>query len=537
MITTFTIRTVDIASIIYQVLKIKPTTNIDTRADYHELNYYICTMYSDTTIQKKLYKHFFKNKLCQRHKISNEYGNYKKLLWIDRNKINEQFNTDIQIDETPINLTRLTSRSLFDDIRYYLDNHDSVYLSFFTNSAKLQMHHNQDRHFTINNKGEMTYTPKGKMTKLNSDGQWIKDGRQSIKHGKGLRKIFSYLPYLPDDHIIEKIQNHLRSKYTFTGQIQVVEGDDIKKWYYGSRYASNQGTLNDSCMRHNSCQDYFEIYTINPKKVKMIIALNDEQQLIGRALLWHTDDDFFFCDRIYGLDITVEAIKTYAKNNFGAYVKESQSYSCNNLVSTTGEIVEKDITVTLSNPQNHFPYMDTLKYCDDIESDTIILNNIEGDYSLTETDGGPNDFDNVTLHNGDRCHEDDARYVDRFDEYYHMDDVYFSEHLGEYIPTEVAVLVNDQDYVWDDSDEFCYPEDSDGAYWIDDCTYSEYDECYYIDADECPIKGYVSASDMTELTIGNETFQVHRDVTAEDLYDHGLITQDSLEQANHTTNE
>lgn len=536
MIATFSIRTSDIATIVYKVFKIIPKSTYDTRADHTELQEYIRAMYPNQSVDKKLYKYFLQQGLCKRDTIKIE-DTSRKMLWIDRNKINQLFDIDITVKDDRSISTSLTSRSLFDDIRYYLDKNFDHYSGVFINTSRLQLHSQQDRHFTINNSGEMTYTPKGRLSEINSDRHWKKNGRQNIKYGKGLRKIFSYMPYMPEDHVIEKLQNHLRSRYEFTGTIKLVDGDDIKDWYYGSRYASNQGTLNDSCMRHGSCQDYFGIYTMNPEKVKMIIALNDDQQLIGRALVWHTDDDFFFCDRIYGRDITIEAIKTYAKNELSAYVKASQSYNDDTLVSTTGEIVNKHISVTLKNPLDYFPYMDTLKYTDCIDDDEITINNEHGDYTLTETDGGPNESNSITLHNGDRCHEDDARYVDRYDEYYHMDDVCYSDRLGEYIPDSEAVWVNEDDYMWQDSEEICYPMDEDGAMWVDDCTYSEYHEEYIYDAGECDVRGYVCACDLIDLEIGDNSFTIQRDVTIKDLLDAGLITEEEFEQQNATTNE
>lgn len=522
MVTNFSLRTAEIASLVYQIFKIKQKNNVVTRADDDEIKYYIARMYDDKYLFQRLYKHLVQKKLCQSH--YHIYGTKKiRRVWIDYLKINAEYNIFISHKENEALYSVLMSESLFKDIRTVIDDQFNNYSALMYNTKQLQLHNQCDRHFTINKSGEMTYTPKGRITDINEDHKWRTNGRQNIKFGKGLRKIFSYFPYMPEDHIIETIQNKLRGRYEFTGQIKTVKGEEIRKWYSGSRYAPYSGTLNDSCMRHNSCQDYFNIYTINPEKVQMIIALNDEAQLIGRAILWLTDNNEFFCDRIYGLDITIEAIKTYAKQEFGAYVKEHQSYSSNGLVSTTGEVTDLAIEITLKNPLDSYPYMDTMRYTYDIDSDTITLNNEDGDYSLSETDGGPS-ASSIILHNGDRIHEDDACYIDRYEEYYHAEDCYYSERLGEYIVGNRAVEVGN-DYVWDDDDTICYPEDADGAWFIDDCTYSDYDNEYYTNAGECEVHGYVYNGDLVDITVGEKTFTVHKDVELKDLFDAGLITE------------
>jgi len=201
MIATFSIRETDIATIVYKVFKIKPNTAYATRADHNDVQEYIKAMYPDKSVDTKLYKYFLQQGLCKRETIKIGDAS-RKMLWIDRNKINELFDVDILINNDRSIYTSLTSRSLFDDIRYYLDKHFDKYTGFFVDTERVQLHSQQDRHFTINNKGEMTYTPKGRISEINSDRHWKKNGRQNIKFGKGLRKIFSYMPFIPENYKI-----------------------------------------------------------------------------------------------------------------------------------------------------------------------------------------------------------------------------------------------------------------------------------------------------------------------------------------------
>jgi hypothetical protein len=86
---------------------------------------------------------------------------------------------------------------------------------------------------------------------------------------------------------------------------KIVEGDDIKKWYLGSNYTDGGGNLKDSCMRHKFCQGFFELYTKNSDKVKLLILLdNNHEKILGRALLWNLDKPSgrVFMDRVYFSD-------------------------------------------------------------------------------------------------------------------------------------------------------------------------------------------------------------------------------------------
>ena len=83
---------------------------------------------------------------------------------------------------------------------------------------------------------------------------------------------------------------------------QIVEGDDIRKWYLESNYSeetkSGVGTLGKSCMRYKHCSKFLDIYVLNPKVVKMLILLDQKGELRMRMLVWDLDDEYY-CDRCY----------------------------------------------------------------------------------------------------------------------------------------------------------------------------------------------------------------------------------------------
>ena len=475
--------------------------------------------------------------------IRDGYGVYMS-HWLDNTKLLEKYGINVSARNDNNITNKIVSNSLAGNLINFADNMQSetkhLWQIACNSIYKKAVNDEHDRHFTINSKGAMTYTPKGRMTATTEDREkWMADNkyRSEIKFGKGLRKIFQHQNIKIPDNVIEFFANKLKGMYTFTGNIKVVSGSSIRDWYNGRNYAKyNTESLGNSCMRHSSCSEYFDIYTENDDKVKMIIALDGENMLIGRAILWHTDSHGLFCDRIYGTQMTIEAIKSYAKK-LGAYTKYEQSYSNTKLVSSTGEINDEEISITLKTGGfDYYPYMDTLKYTDDISNDNeIMLSSEMGEYCLESTDGGPSS-NYVTLHDGNRIHEDDARYIDRFGEWYHADDCVYSEYHGEDIVYENSISIyNDSDYAWDDCDDFKYVEEDEKYYPYDEVVWSEYHEEYLRDYYECVIHGYVKGSEATTIEVMGKEYVIHESVTIEELLREEIVTEEEYE--NYVENE
>ena len=150
----------------------------------------------------------------------------------------------------------------------------------------------------------------------------LKTGNQE-KMGKPI-KMLKKLPWIKqiDEKVFIGFNDYLKGKYNSNVVITEVSGEDIRKWYHGRMYAPNAGTLSESCMRHDKCQDYFDIYTDNPG-VRMIIATKDDK-LMGRAIVWdkmvwnknYFDNTNAIVDRMYGSESTISQIGQYCcKNN------------------------------------------------------------------------------------------------------------------------------------------------------------------------------------------------------------------------------
>ena len=130
---------------------------------------------------------------------------------------------------------------------------------------------------------------------------------------------------------------------------KVVEGKDIRKWYHQKYYeGDSSGQLSNSCMRYPTCQDYFDIYVQNPEVCKMVIYLNEFNQLRGRALLWILSDGKKYMDRIYTSKDSYETLflKWGSKNGYSRTIKN------NSVVNVKPGDYEL------------YPYMDTFQYYD-----------------------------------------------------------------------------------------------------------------------------------------------------------------------------
>lgn len=383
--------------------------------------------------------------------------------------------------------------------------------------------------FTIKANSKMTMLEKNKHTYMSENGNWSTKNRTEIKYGKGLRRIMEFIKqtYIGDenklldiitsDTVIEQYVNKLKAIYNPNINIEHVRGDDIRKWYYGGRYADTEtGTLSNSCMRGSTQQDYFEIYTKNPDKIELIIALNDDKQLIGRALLWRLDyangwGNTMFMDRIYGNDVIIEKLKEYAIKNKYWYKKE-QTYNSINMYAPDNTVQKADFHITLKNTDRElYPYMDTMQEASDVYTNQITLyshSSEYGNYILTSTEGKWEDYTN-----------DSDVYIERYGEYYHEDDVVWSNIYNEHIVNDDARRTYDDEYVWYDDDDYVEANDTGCVHHIDDVAYSEYDGYYYYETAECEVNGTIALNESRSLEINGNEYIVHQDMSEEEVID------------------
>jgi len=174
---------------------------------------------------------------------------------------------------------------------------------------------------------------------------------QYVKLGKIINKLY---PREFTNTDIEEFVNQYKAEIRNDLIFNIVDGEDIRL-YYKDEYSDNDGTIGSSCMRHNRCQEYLDIYTENPDKVKLLILFKKinnivkpprRNKIIGRALLWYADNlNKFVMDKIY--------ISNYEyKFSFEKYRKE-------NNILTLDEPIDM-YSILKPGYYKHYPFLDNL---------------------------------------------------------------------------------------------------------------------------------------------------------------------------------
>lgn len=200
----------------------------------------------------------------------------------------------------------------------------------------------------------------------------IDDKGQSRKFKFG--KLLKYLGYDTNKVKPYEVENFLLNfTKADTQNLREVSGEDILDSYNCKNYDDSirggvGGGLQHSCMRYEHAQDYLEIYTSNPEKVKCLTLFNPENGKVqGRALIWNMTNNKRYMDRIYTLskEITAQFINYAEENNITRHA------SADVILDNGGEF-------------DNYPYMDTFHYYSP-SNDTLSTSN--GDLVLQSQEG------------------------------------------------------------------------------------------------------------------------------------------------------
>lgn len=290
--------------------------------------------------------------------------------------------------------------------------------------------------------------------KLKDDGRisYLRDAFKKVGHwgdgfnangrtvGRPARIMRSLLPealvHIFGDQDFEEFADAIKAFISrYDGTFELVGADQIHHWYHEDHYewSVDTGTLANSCLRYDSRQPLLDFFTYNvPSRVKLLIYRTPNDTILGRALVWTTDEGLTFMDRIYGTAATQQKFKTYAEEQ-GWWYRGEQSYrNATYLVSPDGnrEHVTLRITMDAKPPRwDEFPYLDTFKFMsldgyltnDDEDDDVVLrLDGPEGDPSLIRMI--PHEFSNLSWNQAldrwwDTVHEEEeADFTDIVDE-------------------------------------------------------------------------------------------------------------------------
>ena len=348
--------------------------------------------------------------------------------------------------------------------------------------------------------------------------RYYRDGNEVWKKSRNTIKVGALLNALLPNQLspgqIEEFTNKIKAFQSGeSDKVQVVQGEDIRKWYLEDNYLNSNEPLGTSCMRYARCQPYLDIYVKNPEVCKMVICLQGGK-LVARALIWKIseksqgDFEWYMDRRYYCIESYNQTLIDYAVKNNWAY-KAVNSFTDIKSVVHNGSQFKCDMTIELDDKiaYRYYPYADTFKKYfydtailenDDNKygSDFAILNTTSGSYTQAEPERDEDEYDedNENMvwsdYQGEMLHIDDAVYVSRgrregwyssdsdyivycqdIDEYVHHDNAAYSDYHGEYIYEDNAVWVlsyarnnvfegdyvseNDDQRVWIPNTSYC----------------------------------------------------------------------------------
>jgi len=348
----------------------------------------------------------------------------------------------------------------------------------------------------------ISYLPSGKPHVVNDDGRWSRDGRQEGKPGRVIRKILrdemfeSNALFRITDSMVEDFSNKCSAYVMANGDdesqasavnLYVCNGEFINLYYNlndASRLSS--GNLSGSCMGFKD-SEYFDIYSRNHKVCSMIVALDIERKVAGRALLWKTIDHGYCMDTVYASDTIRPLFIDFAIKNNIRY-KGQQSCHHNEFDMLNGQGVGNNyVKVQLSESDfDYYPYVDTLYYLDG-DDDTLSNREPSGSetyYSLRSTCGEREEInDSSTIHDdwsGDEIDEEDSVILDycrpsgyRWRGTTHIDNTVHCNGSGQRVLEEDAVYIS-HDYYLNTSDYVIRDEHTDDFILREESVYCEY---------------------------------------------------------------
>jgi hypothetical protein len=203
-------------------------------------------------------------------------------------------------------------------------------------------------------------------------------GRSEMKIGRIVKQLLQLKGVSITDKEVEDFVNTFKASKKDGLEFKLVTGDDIYKYYDEENYFNKNGSLGSSCMSDAS-RGMLKIYTENPKKVKLLVLLDSNDKVHGRALVWKLKkspcDSIYFMDKIYtNKDSNDIKFKTFAnQNDWMIRLNSYAGLDDNWKFKYKNKEYFGEITVKLDGNFRKYPYLDTLCF---LNKDKDVLSNL-----------------------------------------------------------------------------------------------------------------------------------------------------------------
>ena len=388
---------------------------------------------------------------------------------------------------------------------------NAYYCSF--PAYRLMITTDQINYITFRTDGTISYLPAKKEHIVNEDGTWNRKNRQNGSPGKVIRKLFTpkALKILKDSDF-ECFNNEYKAKYNDDGfKFELWDRNKIPTAYEMKRRKGG-GSLNNSCMHYGYnisegqdddddddtwSSEWFEIYR-NCKHANILVLIDKQGLLCGRALVWKLADGVTIMDRVYtSHDFMYDLFLNYAsENEWLRKVDYKSKDGKTHFMQPNGVTIYKNFRIETDTDFDYYPYIDTFTYGNSTgiqnypSGTTMEFNCTDGSYQ-----GEPDDDDNDDDHSNQRWDEIDERWIDE-------DDAVTIERgtkRNYCTHRDNTVEVGAYTY-WDQDPDITYLDYDDQWHLKSDVVYSEHDGCDYPE-DECvdSNRGWILESDATEI--------------------------------------
>lgn len=325
---------------------------------------------------------------------------------------------------------------------------------------------------------KISYAYSDKLAKVEPEEYWSFKGRVQAKPAAAIKKILKNTTEKELDLFTSLFKSSTAEKdFSF----EIVYGEDIKKYYFHKSYKNqNSGSLGMSCMKHDVCMDFFDVYIKNSDACKLLVMLDNDGLLLGRALLWQAVDvekgtTKKVMDRIYSIndEKNIHLFKEWADEN-GYIARKDQKWGNSMYFEVMGKSIKFKLGVRINKEAfANYPYVDTFKFWD--EKNAILTNFLPTDNGYVRTLVGSNgsvlNYDYLELDTindiydhsskmatleyeingviGHRTSADILYYSRIMDKFMIQEHGYYDEEVNDYLFIDVYAHLNDKKAIAD----------------------------------------------------------------------------------------